>query len=133
MKRDWSMIVERIDATIDFDWKNRAPAPGVPADRFSVRWDGFLKAPRSGTYTFFLAANDGSRLEIGNDLLLQNWRNMGYENWYGSKDVKLAAGWHKIRIEHYDARGGARIILRIGLEGRKDPLPLNKHLFHRAN
>ncbi len=126
------MIVERIDAAIDFDWKNRPPARGVPADRFSIRWEGYLKAPRSGTYTFFLAANDGSRLKIGSDLLLQNWRNMGYKNWYGSKEVKLAAGWHKIRIEHYDAQGGARIILRIGLEGRKDPLPLNEHLFHRA-
>jgi regulator of sirC expression with transglutaminase-like and TPR domain len=127
------MVVERIDATIDFDWKNRSPARGVPADGFSIRWDGYLKAPRTGTYTFFLVANDGSRLKIGDDLVLKNWRDMGYKNWYGSKDVKLAAGWHKIRIEHYDARGGARIILRIGLEGRKDPLPLNKHLFHRAN
>ncbi|MFB3067564.1 MAG: transglutaminase family protein, partial [Planctomycetota bacterium] len=50
-------ITERIDRTIDFDWQNSSPAPGVPRDRFSVRWEGYLKAPRTGTYTFFLAAN----------------------------------------------------------------------------
>ena len=44
--------------------------------------------------------------------------------------MRLAAGWHRIRIEHYDVFGGARILLRIGVEGRKLPLELKDHLFH---
>ncbi|MCZ6573982.1 MAG: PA14 domain-containing protein, partial [Planctomycetota bacterium] len=124
-------ITDRVDRTIDFDWQNSGPAPGVPRDRFSVRWEGYLKAPRTGTYTFFLAANDGCRLRLGQTLVLQNWRDMRYQNWYGSKDVQLEVGWHRISIEHYDARGGARIILRIGVEGEAQPLPLAEHLFHK--
>ena len=122
-------VVERLDANIDFDWQNARPAPGVPQDGFSVRWDGYLKAPRTGTYTFFVAANDGVRVHVAGTDVLKNWRDMGYRNWYGSKDLHLAAGWHRIRIEHYDARGGARILLRVGVEGRRDPLALKEHLF----
>ena len=35
-------------------------------------------------------------------------------------------------IEHFDAMGGARVLLRIGLDGREKPLDHASHLFHRA-
>ena len=44
----------RVDKQIHFDWKNKAPLPGLNADRFSVRWTGQIQAPTSQTYTFWL-------------------------------------------------------------------------------
>ncbi|MHC4955209.1 MAG: PA14 domain-containing protein [Planctomycetota bacterium] len=121
---------ERVDRELDFDWQNAAPGPKVPRDRFSARWDGYFKAPRDGVYTFFLVANDGVRLFLGGKKLMENWKNMGLSNWYGTQDVHLAAGWHPIKIEHFDGMGGARMMLRIGLEGREQPLEPKEHLFH---
>ena len=106
------LVLERVDRTVDFDWQNDAPAPKVPRNRFSVRWEGYLKAPRSATYTFFLVANDGVHLTVGDKTVLKNWRNMQFKNWYGTKEVRLKAGWHPIRLEYFDAMGGARILLR---------------------
>lgn len=122
-------VTKRVDAEIDFDWQNGSPAPGVPADGFSARWDGWFMAPVDGKYSIFIIANDGSRFSLDGRMLLENWRDMGYENYYGSADVELIAGYHKIRVEHYDETGGARIILKIGVSDREKPLRLADHFF----
>jgi beta-glucosidase len=44
----------RIDATVSMDYDRTAPAPGVPAGRFSVRWTGSLVPPAPGDYTLGL-------------------------------------------------------------------------------
>ena len=104
---------ERVDTKFDFDWKNTAPVKELPRDRFSIRWEGYFKAPKTGTYTFFLVANDGARLAIGDKTLIDEWRGRGTQNLFANKDLRLAVGWHKIRIEHFDVMGGARLMLRI--------------------
>ncbi|MDH3591572.1 MAG: PA14 domain-containing protein, partial [Planctomycetota bacterium] len=129
--RHETLVHERVDKTIDFDWKNAAPAPKVPRDGFSVRWDGWFFAPKAGLYTFFLVANDGFRLEVGGKMLLDDWRDRRYENAFESADVRLEAGLHKIRIEHADFAGGARLMLRVGREGEPEPIPHVRCLVHR--
>ena len=125
-------VAARVDRELDFDWRNDAPAEGVPRDGFSVRWTGWFKAPRAGRYLVFLACNDGGRVTLAGRAVVENWRDMGYENFYGSETVDLEAGWHSIVVEHFDARGGARLLLRIAVDGDEKPLPLKDHLFHRA-
>ena len=44
--------VTRNDRAIDFDWDAAAPANGVLAKAFSVRWSGSLVVPAPGDYTF---------------------------------------------------------------------------------
>ena len=39
-----SVGLTRVDSVVDFDWGRNAPATGLPADRFSVRWEGFYVA-----------------------------------------------------------------------------------------
>lgn len=126
-------VTKRIDAEIDFDWQNSSPARGVPADRFSIRWDGWLRAPDHSKYTIFIVANDGARLIVDDKILLEQWRDVGYENYYGTTDVNLIAGYHRIRVEYYDESGGARMMLKIGVEGREKPLRLSEHFYHEDN
>ena len=45
----------RFDPVIDFDWDRVAPAPGVPAQRYAVRWSGTLVPPAPGQYQLDLA------------------------------------------------------------------------------
>ena len=42
-------VMTRIDRRIDFDWNGAAPAPGVSAKAFAVRWTGWMSAPAPGT------------------------------------------------------------------------------------
>ncbi len=123
-------VTSRVERDLDAEWASGSPLPGVPADRFSVRWQGFFLARDGGTYSFFVVANDGVRVFIDGELLLENWKEAGRDSWYGSRDARLDAGWHPIRVELFDERGPARLLCRIGQEGRERPLDLKDHLFH---
>jgi beta-glucosidase len=43
--------VQRVDQRIQFDWNRVAPADGIPASGFAVRWTGLFAPPMPGTYT----------------------------------------------------------------------------------
>jgi beta-glucosidase len=43
--------VTRTDRVIDFNWDHVAPAAGLRADRYAVRWSGELIPPAAGDYT----------------------------------------------------------------------------------
>ncbi len=72
-----SAILTRTDPYIDFDWGRSSPGPGVPSEHFSVRWIGTITAPASGTYTFSVTVDDGIRLYINNQLLINSWQSNG--------------------------------------------------------
>nr|WP_244756099.1 glycoside hydrolase family 3 C-terminal domain-containing protein [Pseudoxanthomonas helianthi] len=42
----------RVDRTVNFDFNRVAPAPGIRADRYGVRWTGRLQPPAPGRYRF---------------------------------------------------------------------------------
>lgn len=49
--------VERVDATIDFDFGREDPVPGVSAGEFRISWSGALIPPRSGRYELVLRSS----------------------------------------------------------------------------
>ena len=51
-------VMTREEKGIDFEWGAAAPAKGVPADAFSVRWTGTLAAPAAGDYAFSVNISD---------------------------------------------------------------------------
>jgi PA14 domain len=65
--------VSRVDPLIDFDWDDRSPAPGIDPTTYSVRWTGFLTAPRTGTYRISTRSSDGVRVHVANELLVNSW------------------------------------------------------------
>jgi hypothetical protein len=97
----------RIDATINFDWGGGAPDPTMGADTFSVRWTGRIEPRHSETYTFYTTSDDGVRLWINGQLVIDNWGDHApTEN--ASIPVSLAAGQkYDIRMEYYENGGGA--------------------------
>jgi len=99
-----ALALTRTDPTVDFDWANAAPAPLVQADNFSVRWSGELLAPVTGTYTLTTASDEGVRLYVDGQLLVDNWVDHTLAT--NSSTVSLAAGQrYAIRMDFYE-RGG---------------------------
>ncbi len=99
-----TLMVTRRDSTVNFDWGLNAPAAGVAADTFSVRWTGFVEAPATGTYTFTTASDDGVRLWVNGQLVVDNWTDHSViEN---SGVISLTAGQRvAVKMEFYE-RGG---------------------------
>jgi hypothetical protein len=90
----------RVDSTIDFNWKDGAPATGLPADHFSVRWTQTLNFS-AGTYRFYTSTDDGVRVWVDNRLVVDAWFNQALPN-TRSGDSALNPGAHEIRVEYYE-------------------------------
>jgi len=102
--------VTRVDSALDFTWWEEAPAAGVPADSFSVRWSGTLVAPVTGRYALGLHALGGAKLVLGDSTVVE-WtdRHVVLTQW---KDVDLVAGQPMpIRVESFPRRAYASIQL----------------------
>lgn len=96
----------RDDAEIRFGWGTGAPAPGLPADRFSVRWTRTLDL-QPGRYRFTVTADDGLRLWVNDRLLLDAWRDQPATTYRG--DIDVAGSGVPIKLEYYENLGDAEI------------------------
>ena len=110
--------VARVDPTVNFDWGAGAPAPGIGADTFSVRWTGQVQAQFSQTYTFYTTSDDGVRLWVNGQLIIDNWTDHApTEN---SGTIALTAGQrYDIRMEFYENGGGA--VAKLSWSGPSTP------------
>lgn len=78
-------------------------------DNFAFVYEGFIDVPEDGLYTFFTSSDDGSRLYIGNKLIVDNDGLHGLIEQSG--EIGLKAGKHAIRIEFFEATGGQSLSL----------------------
>ncbi len=103
-------LVTRTDDTIGFDWGEGAPIAGINPNTFSVRWTGFVQAQFTETYTFTTRSDDGVRLWVNNQQLVDNWTDHGATD--NSGTISLVKGQrYAVRMEYYDASGGAVAML----------------------
>ena len=99
-------LLTRTDAMVNFNWGAGSPDPLVPADHFSVRWTGWVQAPSSGQYSFFVTSDDGLRLWIDGELIIDFWIDQGATERSGSARLE-ANHKHDIRLEYYENGGAA--------------------------
>ncbi|NQT02509.1 MAG: hypothetical protein HQ580_10825 [Planctomycetes bacterium] len=104
------LICRRTERRVECGYSTGSPAWGVPKDRFSARWEGYLSVPVDDMYFFKMQSDDGSRLYINNELIIDYWSDHGFSPKFAKK--LLAIGKYPIRIEYYDKIGDARIRLK---------------------
>lgn len=80
------------------------------ADDVGAVFTGFVEVPAGGMYTFFTESDDGSRLLIGDEQIVNNDGLHGMQERSG--EIALGAGKHAIRVEFFERGGGAGIIVR---------------------
>ncbi|HEX8291840.1 MAG TPA: glycoside hydrolase family 3 C-terminal domain-containing protein [Pyrinomonadaceae bacterium] len=98
------------EPNVDFGWGANAPAPGVPADNFSVRWRGHLRAPESGKYLLGFAGNGGARLVVDGKTVVEDLENRRTRTL--TKEVELQAGTHDVLLE-YQEKGNIEAAARL--------------------
>jgi hypothetical protein len=98
--------LERVDASIDFDWGKGSPIPKIGSDNFSVRWTGFVEPKSSETYTFYTIGDDGIRLYVDGKLVVNDWSNHGPRERSGTISLKAGQNY-PIQLEYYESSGGA--------------------------
>ena len=117
----------RVDGPINFNWNNSTPVPGVGPDAFSVRWTGQIQAPVTQTYTFSTISNDGIRLWVNGEELIDHWNSHPADVDSGS--ITLIAGEHyNIEMDYFQNTGAGTAVLEWSGPGQSPQLIANNFL-----
>ncbi len=102
--------LNRIDPNVDFNFDQDPPFPGFfPTEYFSVRWTGAVLTGPAGTYTFALEHDDGVRLWVNGELLIDRWQQ-GPGTQTATIDLAAATEYF-LRLEYFEGFGNARVRL----------------------
>ena len=84
------LALSRVDSNINFNWGAGSPSALVGADTFSVRWSGQIEAIYTEQVSFFVNADDGVRLWVDGQLLIDRWSSTLVVNATGT--IPMIAG-----------------------------------------
>ena len=94
----------------------------------ALAFTGYIRVPTNGIYEFFTTSDDGSRLYIGDDKVVENDGLHGMNERSGQ--VGLQAGYHPIRVEYFNAAGARGLEVHWAGPGIKKQNVPAKMLFH---
>jgi hexosaminidase len=108
---------------------NDIPSPDSARDeQFGTRYDGFIKVPESGIYSFYLTSDDGSGLIIGDETVVDNDGLHGMTEVSGQ--IALEAGYHPLTLLYFQAGGGKGLRIRVRAPGQEEPIDPKDWLHH---
>ena len=79
-------------------------------DHFGLEFTGSINIPATGTYTFSLISDDGSKLFIDDKTVVDNDGKHGEKEETGT--IELTEGKHEIRIDYFDNINNETLRLR---------------------
>jgi uncharacterized repeat protein (TIGR03806 family) len=100
----------RTDSVVNFSWDTGSPDPRISVDQFTVRWTGAVQPQFNETYTFYTTTDDGVRVWVNGQLLIDHWVNQGPTTWSGAIALK-AQQRYNLRMEFFENGGGAQAML----------------------
>ncbi len=101
----------RIVTSIAEDWSGKAPATGLTDRMYSARWTTTISAPAADDYTFIVQSDDGARVYLDDEKILDCWGTHALET--RSTTLRLKAGeTHRLRVDYFQHGGDA--IVRFG-------------------
>ncbi|MDR0811838.1 MAG: T9SS type A sorting domain-containing protein [Paludibacter sp.] len=120
-------VATRADAQINFDWGMGSPMDNIGVDNFSVRWEGKVMPRYSGDCTFYLTVDNGARLWVDNQLIIDRWDNAGVH----TGKISLTAGEkYDIKLEYTEQRSAAYCKLEWASAFHSREIIPQSHLFH---
>ncbi len=109
----------RLEHQVTFNWGNGGPSATI-SDNFSMCWSGFVIPQYSEVYTFLTRTDDGARLWVNGELLVNDWNDHPSTTYSGTTSTPLVAGQpYSIRMDYYENGGGAAAWL--GWESASQP------------
>ena len=114
-------VLSRIDPQIKFSWGEGGPDLIVGVDNFSIRWTGEIEAAFTETYTFYTNSDDGVRLWVDGQQLINNWTGHSVTENRGRIDL-LAGQTYGFVLEYFEEGGSA--VIDLGWESPRTPKQL---------
>eukprot|EP01084_Bolivina_argentea_P055627 101950_1 len=123
--------VSTIASEINYQWGADAAITTYGTDYISARWEGKISPPYNESYKFYLYADDGSRLWIDKQLIIDGWDECCNESWGA---VQLTADlFHDIVVEYKEIRADAYIELRWSSDSISKSIVPSTYLYYQSN
>ena len=101
------------DPTVNFDWTTGGPTFDIyaPTNYFTIRWVAQLQPYYNvaQTYTFYTTSDDGVRLWVNGQLLIDKWVTQSGTAWSGS--IALGTNPVDVILEYFEQTGNASVTL----------------------
>lgn len=121
-------VTTRTDASLNFDFGTAIPSgTAITAPTtYSIAWSGQIEAAYSELYTFFVTADDGARLWIDDELIVQRTFAQGTGEMRGQRRMK-AGHRVNVRLEFIQQTGSASVKLEWAAPSQiKQVVPTNR-------
>ena len=110
---DWSQLPDfsTLSALTTGTTDNFTLAVRERDEQFGIRYVTYVDIPSSatGTYTFYTTSDDGSRLLVDDQEVVNN------DGMHAAKEqsstISLSSGWHKIAVEYFEQGGGEELLV----------------------
>lgn len=96
------------DNVMDQNWGTRAPASGLPTNKFGVRYSLVRDFGNGGPFTFTTAARDGVRVYLDGVRKINIWKNVSTTQ-KKTVNVTIPSGKHTLRIDYVNWTGAANV------------------------
>ena len=97
-------------------------------EKYALQFNGYIKIDKDGVYHFSTISDDGSKLFIDNEEVVNNGGEHGALEAFG--DAALKKGFHKITITYFDGGGSNELkVFWQKANEQKEEIPANV-LFH---
>ena len=81
----------RVDPTINFNWSSTPPSPAIGLSNYCVRWTGTVQPQFNETYTFYATGDDGIRVFVNGQPLINGWVVEAATTYSNSLTLKASA------------------------------------------
>ena len=101
-----NLFLTRIDPAVDFIWSN-GMSPNLSNGNYTVRWTGQVQPQFSEQYYFDVRSDDGCKLWVDGQLLINKWQTQGATDWTNA--IVLQAGVrYDIELDYLQTGGSAQ-------------------------
>jgi LasA protease len=118
LRADWynnadltAHVTTAITPRVNAMFGGNSPISGVDVNTYSVSYTGWVQPRFSGTYTFYTLSDDGVRLWVDNQAIINNWTD--HDGTWDQGNIALTAGrMYPIRLDYFQNGGGALLALQ---------------------
>src|SRR5439155_23157323 len=84
-------------------------APAARPTQYGMQWIGYVFPPAPATYTFYTSSDDGSKLYVGGQLVVNNDGLHSAQERSGT--IILDQGWHAIKVGYIQGGGNGSLLV----------------------
>jgi uncharacterized protein (DUF1800 family) len=101
-----NLFLTRIDPTIDFIW-GPTNSPNLSNGTYTVRWTGQVQPQYSESYVFDVRSDDGCRLWVNDQLVIDKWQAQGATDWTATNTLQAGVRYD-LRLDYLQAGSSAQ-------------------------